>query len=492
MSKGYILTIDQSTSGTKALLVDETGTIIVKKSMNHKQIFPKSGWVEHDPNEIYENVKQLINNIVLENAPIVNEIKVLTITNQRETAVVWNKVTGEPVHNAVVWQCRRTTDMCEKLQDSNEIVRSKTGLKIDPYFSASKVSWILENVEGAREKASNGDLLFGTIDSWLIWKLTNGTVHATDVTNASRTLLLNIHDVLWDNELLEIFNVPASMLPIVKNSDEEFGVILDSEIQLKNIPISGVIGDSQAALFGQGCFFEGMAKATFGTGTSVMVYTGEQKDAKDGLVTSVAWGAEGKVHYALEGIINTTGDIIKWMKEDLMLFSSFEELESLARELPDNDGVYLVPAFVGLGAPYWSPNTRAGIVGMSRNSNRTHIMRAGLESIVYQVKDIISIIEEKNHIHLSELKVDGGATSNNFLMKFLADMLQTEVSVSEIAELSALGSSYLGGLGVGVFNSIEEISQLNKNATLFSPDMDEEQRNNNYEGWKKAVHSLLV
>jgi len=494
VDESYILTIDQSTSGTKGIIVDKKGTIISRKTSIHKQLYPQSGWVEHDPIEIYENVKRVIKESIESNIHLISNLKALTITNQRETVVVWDKKTGNPVYNAIVWQCRRTTEMCITLNKEGyaDKVRKKTGLPIDPYFSASKVKWILDNVSGAREKAEKGDLLLGTIDSWLIWKLSEGKVHATDVTNASRTLLFNIHSLSWDEELLQIFNIPESMLPEVRFSDDLFGLIEDSDLLVNKIPISGVIGDSQAALFGQKCFEKGMAKATFGTGTSVMVYTEDLLEARDGLVTTVAWGLNGKVHFALEGIINTTGDIIKWMKEDLTLFNEFSEAEALAEMLKDNDGVYLVPAFVGLGAPYWSPNTRAGIIGMSRSTNKSHLVRAGFESIVYQVKDIVELIHEKNQISVMGLKVDGGATSNNFLMSFLSDLVNINVMVSDIPELSALGSAFIGGLGTGMWVSVEEITLLNRELSIFEPKMSEEKRKQFYMEWKNAIHSLLI
>lgn len=450
--------------------------------------------MEHDPIEIYESVKAAINAIAESNQKIIDKVKALTITNQRETVIVWDKQTGEPVYNAIIWQCRRTASMCTFLKDKGyeEKVHSKTGLTIDPYFSATKVKWILDNISGVRERAENGDLLLGTIDSWLLWKLTNGNVHATDVTNASRTLLFNINSLNWDDELLEIFDIPKLMLPEVRFSDDIYGFIQDSELLLPKIPISGVIGDSQAALFAQRCFHKGTAKATFGTGTSVMVFTEELVDAKDGLVTSIAWGLNKEVKYALEGIIHTTGDIIKWMKDDLTLFDDFDEAESLAAMLEDNGGVYLVPAFVGLGAPYWSPNTRAGITGISRNTNKSHIIRAGLESIVYQVKDVIQLIYQDTNVAVKELKVDGGATSNAFLMQFLSDVLGIKVIVSNVSELSALGSAYLGGLGIKLWNSIEEINQLRNEQHIFEPKMTQETREQFYSEWKHAIHSLLI
>ncbi|WP_462411433.1 glycerol kinase GlpK [Neobacillus sp. Marseille-QA0830] len=489
----YILSIDQSTSGTKVLMVNSEGNIIYKKSKSHRQIYPQPGWVEHDPMEIYQNVKELIDNAIQFSGVSRNELKGLSITNQRETIVVWDQQTGEPVYNAIVWQCQRTAQLCKELkgQGYEKIIESKTGLTLDPYFSATKVKWIFENVQGAAEKAKEGKLLLGTIDSWLIWKLTGKKVHATDYTNASRTLLYNIHSLTWDEELVELFSVSKGMLPEVKNSADIFGHTDFEELSI-SLPISGVIGDSQGALFGQKCFHKGMAKATFGTGTSVLVQTEELVEGSHGLVTSLAWGIGGKAAFALEGIIRTTGDIIKWLQDDLELIRYVEQLEPLAVSVNDNGGVYLIPAFVGLGAPYWSPDTRAAIVGMNRSTKKAHIVRAALESMVYQVKDVIELIEAETQNKISVLNVDGGATSNRFLMQFLADMLETKVRVSEVSELSALGSVYLAGLGFGIWNSFEDISKLNQNAIEYEPTMAKEERSGYYTAWKNAVNSILV
>lgn len=490
----YILAIDQSTSGTKALLVNASGQMIHKCSFSHAQHYPQTGWVEHDPVEIYKNVKNLLAEVVQTSAISVNELAVLAITNQRETVVVWDKETGNPVYNAIVWQCRRTSDICKELKEQGyeNIIQSKTGLKADPYFSASKVKWIIDHVDGVKDRAREGKLLLGTIDSWLIWKLTDGKVHATDYTNASRTLLFNIHTLQWDDELLELFDIPKAMLPDVKDSNEIFGVTEDPDLPFTKLPISGVIGDSQGALFGQKCFEPGMAKATYGTGTSVLMHTGEMVDGTNGLVTSIAWGLNGKVNYALEGIINSTGDVIKWLKEQLELIDEIGEAEQLASSLPDNQGVYLVPAFVGLGAPYWNPYTRAAILGMSRNTGKPHIVRAALESITYQVKDVIELMQTESNIQIKNVKVDGGATSNRFLMQYQADILNIDVIASEVAELSSMGSVYLAGLGVGIWNSIDEISKLNQEHELYQSLMTSDVRNKYYQGWKQSVNDVLV
>jgi len=492
--KQYIIAIDQSTSGTKVLLVDEVAKVVVKKTKSHKQHYPQPGWVEHDPLEIYENVKQLLNEILKNQIIPFKQVKGLSITNQRETIVVWDQETGIPIYNAIVWQCRRTADMCDELkkQGYESVIHEKTGLTLDPYFSASKVKWIFDYVEGAREKAATSKLLVGTIDSWLIWKLTKGKVHATDYTNASRTLLFNISSLEWDQELLDLFNIPKSMLPEVKSSNEIFGHVAHENTPLKGLPISGIIGDSQAALFGQKCFELGMAKATYGTGTSVLMYTGNLIRGKSGLVTSIAWGVDGKVDYALEGIIHSTGDTINWVKNQLELIEDVNELEPLANSIPDNQGVYLIPAFVGLGAPHWASYARAAIVGMDRRSGKAHVARAALESIAYQVKDVAELIYQKSGILLKELNVDGGATINRFLMQFQADMLGVNVKASKLAELSAMGSVYLAGLGFGIWKSTEEISRLNQEFKMYLPEISTQLREKWKEGWDESIRCVLM
>lgn len=492
--ENHILAIDQSTSGTKVLLVNERGQIIHKCSESHKQYYPRAGWVEHDPIEIYENVKKLMKEIVQTTGISQDDLEVLAITNQRETVVVWDKETGVPVYNAIVWQCRRTSDICKELKDQGyeEMIQTKTGLKADPYFSASKIKWILDHVDGVKDRAKEGKLLLGTIDSWLIWKLTCGKVHATDYSNASRTLLFNIDTLQWDDDLLDLFDIPRAMLPSIKDSNEIFGVTEDRNLPFSALPISGVIGDSQGALFGQKCFTPGMAKATYGTGTSVMMHTGELVRGTKGLVTSIAWGLNGKVEYALEGIINSTGDVIKWLKEQLELINGIDEAEELASSIPDNQGVYLIPAFVGLGAPYWNPYTRAAILGMSRNTGKSHIVRAALESIAYQVKDVIELMQSESNLKIKTLKVDGGATNNRLLMQYQADMLDIDVTASKVAELSSMGSVYLAGLGIGIWTSTEEINKLNHAHEVYQPLMASDDRNKYYQGWKQSVNGVLV
>jgi len=493
MLMDYIIAIDQSTFGTKVLLVDSTGKIVSKQATPHQQYYPQPSWVEHDPMEIYDNVKQLLNDMLRSQAVLYQHIKGLAITNQRETIVIWDKTTGLPIYHAIVWQCRRTVDYCETLkkQGYEKKFYEKTGLTLDPYFSSTKVMWILDNVKGAREKAESGQLLLGTMDSWLIWKLTDGQVHATDYTNASRTALFNIHTCQWDQEILDILEIPQTMLPMVKSSNEIFGYISNEESAAKGFPISGIIGDSQGALFGQKCFEPGMAKATYGTGTSVLMQTGDLIRVENGLVTSIAWGIDGKVEYALEGIIHSTGDTINWLKDQLELIEDVNELEPLARSIPDNQGVYFIPAFVGLGAPYWDAYARAAIVGMNRDSGKAHIARAALESIAYQVKDVVELLQQESGISIKELRVDGGATANKLLMQFQADVLDTGVRVANLAELSAIGSVYLAGLGFGVWNSIDEISELNRKDEIYQPGSPSDLKDIWYRGWKDSVSKVL-
>jgi glycerol kinase len=495
MGKQYILSIDQSTSASKAILVDDEGNILTKASKEHKQYYPQPGWVEHDPIEIYKNVLAVAKSVVEGSSLSPEDIRALSITNQRETVLLWDRSTGEPIYNAIVWQCRRTTDICQQLVEQGVagLVKNKTGLKLDPYFSATKIKWILDNVDGAKEKAGAGNLLIGTIDSWLIWKLSGGKVHATDYTNASRTLLFNIKELDWDQKLIKLFSIQRDMLPEIKSSNDIFAdTDLDGYLE-KAIPITGVIGDSQAALFGQKCFDKGMVKATYGTGTSILMQLGDKfVESENGLVTSIAWGIDQKIEYALEGIINTTGDTLKWLRDNLALYDNYDEIEQMTNKIDDNQGVYLVPAFVGLGAPYWDANARAVITGMSRDTGRQHILRAAVEAIAYQINDVINLMRTDSALSIKELRVDGGATSNSFLMQFQADITGTRVVRSEIAELSAMGSVYLAGLGVGIWKSTKEISSLNRQNKVFLPALDEKLKEKYYQGWKDAVSKALT
>ncbi|XEC97751.1 glycerol kinase GlpK [Paenibacillus tarimensis] len=491
----FILSIDQSTSGTKALVVDRGGRVLARSSAEHRQWYPAPGWVGHDPVEIYDNVKKCGLGALREAGVSPGSITALTVTNQRETAVIWDRTTGEPVCNAIVWQCRRTADRCAGLKAAGheETVKKKTGLLLDPYFSASKWEWMLEHAEGAREKLAEGSLLAGTMDSWLLWKLTGGKVHATDYTNASRTSLYNIHTLEWDQDLCGLFGVPSSLLPEVKPSDDIFGYTEQSDWLGVRVPITGVIGDSQAALFGNLCFEEGMAKATYGTGTSVLMNAGDKPPAADnGIIQAIAWGTNGKVTYALEAVVRSSGDSVKWIRDNLGLFADFGEMERLLEGITDNEGVYLVPAFVGLGAPYWQPDARAAIMGMNRATGRAHIIRAALESIAYQVRDAVDLLQSASGIELRELYADGGAADNGTLMQFQADMLNKRVIRSGIAELSAMGSVYLGGLAVGFWSSIDEICKLNTAAhRYYEPAIEPAMRERYYSGWKQAVASVM-
>jgi glycerol kinase len=495
MTKDYMLAIDQSTSGTKALVVNRSGGILARCSAEHKQIYALLGWVEHDPLEIYNNVKKTAQQALVVADIEPGQLAAITITNQRETAVIWDRTTGLPIYPAIVWQCQRTADQCAayKAAGHEDNVRAKTGLMLDPYFSAAKWGWILQHAEGASEKLAEGKLLAGTIDSWLLWKLTNGKVHATDFTNASRTSLFNIHTLEWDEELCGLFQVPSGLLPEVKSSDDLFGYTEDSELFGERIPISGIIGDSQAALYGNQCFLPGMAKATYGTGTSVLMNVGEKIVSSDnGLVAAIAWCMGGKITYALEAVIRTSGDSIKWVRDNLGLFRTFDEMDKLMAKVPDNEGVYLVPAFVGLGAPYWDPYARAAIMGMNRGTGKAHIIRAALESIAYQVRDAVELMQSESGIRLKELRTDGGASDNGTLMQFQADMLLQTVFKSDVAELSAMGSVYMGGLGIGFWSSPDEIAKLQKLYRTYEPLMEVDVRERYYTGWKRAVASVLT
>ena len=491
----YIIAIDQSTAGTKVLLFDTQGHVVAVSSKQHKQYYPLAGWVEHDANEIYNNVLSCIREL-LDKAEVTSQaILGVTITNQRETAVMWDTETGEPLCRAIVWQCQRTSEVCAAMKAAGAelMIKEKTGLMLDPYFSATKWQWMLQHVEAAPIKLAAGKLLAGTIDSWLLWKLTGGAIHATDYSNASRTSLFNIHTLQWDEELCELFNVPVSILPQVNCSDTIFGHTNSIEVLDDGIPITGIIGDSQAALFGNRCFAKGSAKATYGTGTSVLMNIGATKPihAHTGVVEAIAWGQGGTVTYALEAIIRSSGDSLLWVRDNLGLFTSFDEMEALIQEVDDNEGVYLVPAFVGLGAPYWQPEARAAITGMNRRSNKAHIMLAALESIAYQVCDAVELLQGSAQLAITELQVDGGASRNNRLMQFQADMLGTKVTRYEVAELSAMGSYYMGGLALGIWASLEDIPPITQEFS-FEPLMSKDRQERLYRGWKQSVLSVMT
>jgi glycerol kinase len=489
----YTLAIDQSTSATKAILFNQNEVIIARTAVEHRQFYPEPGWVEHDPIEILNNTYKAAELLIKESKINPSDIASVALTNQRETVVVWDKRNGKPVYNAVVWQCNRGANICDELIAAGHEpdVQMKTGLIINPYFSASGIRWILENVKGAAANALNGYLLFGTIDSWLIWNLTANKSHLTDYTNASRTLLFNIHTLKWDNELLDLFHIPISMAPKVLSCDSVFG-ITDMNGLLPEIPIAGVLGDSHGALVGQMCFSPGMGKATYGTGSSIMVNIGEEALIPPrGLVTSVAYGAEGKVLYAFEGNIHCTGATIKWLQDELQLISSPSESEILASSVESTDGVYFVPAFTGLGAPWWNKEAKALVCGMNRGTTKAHFVRAALESIAFQIKDLLSLILESG-VKLRELRVDGGPVRNNFLMQFQSDILQAGINRCPVEEASALGAVLMGGLAMKRWSSLAETVGIRRADDLINPKMSVEKANLLYEGWKESIHRAII
>lgn len=488
----YIISVDQSTSATKAVLFNEHCQLVNRVNLAHKQYYPQPGWVEHDAEEIYQNTVDVIRKVV-ELSKNENVSYSLAITNQRETVVVWNKFTGKPVYHAIVWQCQRGAAICNRLKEEGytPLFQEKTGLLIDPYFSASGAKWILDNVEGARESAEKGELLMGTIDSWLIWKLTEGKVHATDYTNASRTLLFNIHTLDWDDELLELFTIPRNMMARPLPCDAVYGETTVEGIFESPVTIAGVLGDSHGALTGQMCFESGMGKATYGTGSSVMVNIGETAvKAPEGLVTSVGFAAGGKVFYAFEGNIHCTGATIKWMTDKLKLIESPAVIEQLALSVPDNGGVYLVPAFAGLGAPWWNPQAKAMICGMTLATETGHVCRAALEAIAYQVKDLIDLMTGQANIVLKELRVDGGPTRNNYLMQFQADMLNACINRSDIEEASAMGAVIMNGLARKIWKDMDEVAKLRTSDNRIMPGMAPADREKLYAGWMDAIRTV--
>lgn len=492
--KKYIISIDQSTSATKAVLFTEDCHLVRRVNIDHQQYYPQAGWVEHDAEEIYRNTVEAIRRVVAQGEGEEAAYS-LSITNQRETVVVWNRLTGKPVCHAVVWQCQRGADICNALKEQGytELIQQKSGLLIDPYFSASGVKWILDNVEGARAQADRGELLMGTIDSWLVWKLTGGAVHATDYTNASRTLLFNIHTLDWDDDLLRLFTVPRSMMPRPLPCDSIFGETTVEGVFSAPVQIAGVLGDSHGALAGQMCFSPGMGKATYGTGSSVMVNIGEEAvKAPQGLVTSVGFAACGKVFYAFEGNIHCTGATIKWMVEKLKLIESPAAIEAIARTVPDNGGVYLVPAFAGLGAPWWNSKAKAILCGMTLGTEQGHVCRAALEAIAYQVKDLIDLMTKHADIQLKELRVDGGPTKNQLLMQFQADMLNACINRSDVEEASAMGAMLMNGLARGLWKNLDEVARLRTHDNRIQSTMADEERHRLYEGWVKAVQTVNV
>lgn len=491
----YIMSIDQGTTSSRAILFDKEGDIKGVAQREFKQYFPKSGWVEHDANEIWTSVLAVMTEVLNENEINADQIEGIGITNQRETTVIWDKNTGRPIYHAIVWQSRQTQSICHELKEQGheETFRNKTGLLLDPYFAGTKVKWILDNVDGAREKAENGDLLFGTIDTWLVWKLSGGEAHITDYSNASRTLMYNIYDLKWDDELLDLLNVPKQLLPEVKESSEIYAHTKDYHFFGQEVPISGIAGDQQAALFGQACFERGDVKNTYGTGGFMLMNTGEAPvKSESGLLTTIAYGLDGKVNYALEGSIFVSGSAIQWLRDGLRIINSAPQSENYATRVDSTDNVYFVPAFVGLGTPYWDSEARGAIFGLSRGTEKEHFIRATLESLCYQTRDVMEAMSKDSKIEVNNLRVDGGAVKNNFIMQFQADIVNTAVERPEIQETTALGAAYLAGLAVGFWDSKDEIATRWQLETEFTPQMSEEDRTKLYKGWKKAVEATQV
>lgn len=485
----YILSFDQGTTSSRAIVFDHSGAIISVAQKEFKQIFPQPGWVEHDAHEIWSTQLGVAAEAVTKAGLTIQQIAAIGITNQRETTVVWDKKTGIPIFNAIVWQDRRTAAYCDELKAAGhaQMIQSKTGLIIDAYFSATKLTWILDHVEGARAKAENGELCFGTIDSWLVWKLTNGQVHVTDVSNASRTMLFNIHSLTWDDELLQLFNIPATVLPEVKSSSEVYGHT-QNILTAHHIPIAGIAGDQQAALFGQLCIQPGMVKNTYGTGCFMLMNTGEKAvHSQNHLLTTIAWRINGVTQYALEGSVFIAGAVVQWLRDGLKIIRSSKEVETLAATVKDSEGVYVVPAFAGLGAPYWNQHARGTITGITRGTTGGHIARASLDSIAYQTMDVLKAMEADAGIRIKELRVDGGATANNLLMQFQTDVLNAKVVRPIVTETTALGAAYLAGLAVGYWKNVEEIQQQWQMDRTFTPQISEDQRQQLSKGWKRAV-----
>ncbi|WP_332693706.1 glycerol kinase GlpK [Halalkalibacter lacteus] len=491
----YILSLDQGTTSSRAILFNQKGEIVHSAQKEFRQFFPHLGWVEHDANEIWGSILAVIASCLSESGVHANKVVGIGITNQRETTVVWDKTTGLPVYHAIVWQSRQTALICDELKERGleEIFRQKTGLLIDPYFSGTKVKWILENVDGARQKAEKGELLFGTIDSWLIWKLSNGKAHVTDYSNASRTLFFNIFECKWDEELLDVLTIPKSMLPEVCSSSEVYTHTDKIHFFGHEVPIAGVAGDQQAALFGQACFEEGMAKNTYGTGCFMLMNTGEKAvRSEHGLLTTIAWKIDGKVQYALEGSIFVAGSAIQWLRDGLRMIKEAKESERYAQKIESTDGVYIVPAFVGLGTPYWDTDVRGAAFGLTRSTTKEHFIRATLESLAYQSKDVLDAMELDSGISLKTLRVDGGAVANNFLMQFQSDMLNVPVERPKVIETTALGAAYLAGLAVGFWSNQAEITKHWKMNHKFTPFMEQETSESLYSGWKKAVQAAML
>ena len=488
--KKYILTLDQGTTSSRAILFNHEGKIASLAQKEFKQIYPKPGWVEHDPMEIWSTQASVITEAILKEHLKAEEIAAIGITNQRETTIIWDRETGIPVYNAIVWQDRRTSEYCDELKQKNldKIIQQKTGLVLDAYFSATKIQWILHNVAGAKEKAEQGKLAFGTVDSWLIWNLTEGQLHITDVSNASRTMLFNINTLSWDKELLELFEIPASMLPEVRSSSEEYGET-SGKLLGTRVPIAGIAGDQQAALFGHVCNKPGMVKNTYGTGCFMLMNIGNKPTlSKNNLITTIAWKIGNEVQYALEGSIFIAGAVVQWLRDELKIISNAAEIEELASNVPDSGGVYMVPAFAGLGAPYWNQYARGTIFGITRGTNRNHFCRAALESIAFQVMEVLKAMESDSGIQIQELRVDGGATKNNLLLQFQADLLKASVVRPEVTEVTAIGAAYLAGLAVGFWDNVEEIQKQWQINRRFEP--APESKEALIKGWYRAIRAV--
>lgn len=495
MTDSYILSIDQGTTSSRAIIFNHDGEIVESAHQGFEQFFPQTGWVEQDANEIWTSVFTCIAEVLRKSKLEPHQIAGIGIANQRETTVVWEKATGKPIHNAIVWQSRQTEDICKSLveQGYEDTIRKKTGLRIDPYFSGTKVKWILDNVEGAREQAENGELLFGTIDTWLVYKLSGEQAHVTDYSNASRTLMYNIHDLKWDEELLEILTVPKSMLPEVRQSSEIYAKTVDYHFFGHEIPIAGMAGDQQAALFGQACFDEGMVKNTYGTGCFLLMNTGNKAiESNHGLLTTIAWGINGEIEYAIEGSIFIAGSAVKWLKEGLELIESSAQSEEYATQVDSSEGVYVVPAFVGLGTPYWDSDARGAIFGLTRGTDKRHLIRATLESLAYQTRDVLDVMKKDTGISLKSLRVDGGAVRNDFLMQFQSDMIEAPVERPTIQETTALGAAYLAGLAVGYWQDKDEVARQWKNERTFNAALPKDERDQLYTKWHKAVEATRV
>ena len=492
MTKKYVIALDQGTTSSRAIVFDHDANIVAMSQREFTQVYPQAGWVEHDPMEIWASQSSTLIEVLARADIHSDEVAAIGITNQRETTVIWDKKTGKPVYNAIVWQCRRSSSICDELksQGLEEYVRESTGLLLDPYFSGTKIKWILDNVPGVRARAEKGELLFGTIDTWLVWKLTEGKVHVTDPTNASRTLLFNIHTQQWDQKLLKALDIPSSLLPEVKPSTCIYGKTRIAG-EGGEIDIAGIAGDQQSALFGQLCIDEGMAKNTYGTGCFLLMNTGKQAvRSQHGLLTTIAIGAKGEVNYALEGAVFMGGATIQWLRDELGLIRDVQDTEYFASKVADTNGVYLVPAFVGLGAPYWEPNARGALVGLTRGSNRNHIIRAALEAIAYQSRDLLEAMTKDSGVMLKQLNVDGGAVANDFLMQFQADISNVEVHRPVVTETTAMGAAFLAGLAVGFWQSTAELKHKANLDKSFSPDISAEARESLYLGWKEAVSQV--